>query len=708
MAETVHEGLQKAVGELRDSNKRFNSAVSDLSKSVGGLQNLGPTLAKDLKLDTLAGSLSQLPFSGLAASIGSAVFQKMRQRKEDKLLAKQLGLTTQQISYQRKVQETLKAREAQFSSLKDAAETLGFNSEKIGALSDEGIAQITRGVKQIARSAETRFASLTKDTESGAAAQEIAARQEKKDQQQLTTLEKIVDGISGLKDSLLKGLEKGAGMTFGVIAGLIAAPIIALSSFFSTLAVEFKALKSITKSIAGGKLFAPIRGLFSVMRTVFNASLSIQNSALKLLTKIPKIGGVFATIGDVLMGIPKALGAIAKGAKIGEFFAFIGSTIMRAVNFVKGIFTPVINFFKTLTTFTGAASGAFSGIAKFAAGFGRVLGKIFLPITILMSAFDFITGFMDGFDEGGILGGLEGGLSKVFANLIGMPLDLLKSAVSWIAGVFGFDGVSAALDSFSFSQLITDMIGGIFDGVSGIFTFLGDLFDFSDLTLFEGFLKLVDLVFLPVNLAINFVKGLFGWGGEDEGESFSLATFVTDKIAELIDFFMSFVDFDVAGAIRKIPGAGAVMDFLGLGGEDEEESVTTPSQTIRQNDSRIAELEDQIARSNAGENVFWGRDAVGRDEAQAEIDRLRAESIEMERFAREQNRLPVEGVEAESRSQTTDRIRDMGFEGEYQPAPINVVYNNSPNNSVNTTNPTTPLPVGVTDRSTAWQAAGSF
>ena len=59
--------------------------------------------------------------------------------------------------------------------------------------------------------------------------------------------------------------------------------------------------------------------------------------------------------------------------------------------------------------------------------------------------FDFVTGFIDGFKTEGnnilskFIDGIGGGLGKLVGNLIGIPLDLLKSGVSWIMGAIGFD-----------------------------------------------------------------------------------------------------------------------------------------------------------------------------------------------------------------------------------------------------------------------------
>ena len=360
---------------------------------------------------------------------------------------------------------------------------------------------------------------------------------------QESLMQSMVDGISDLKDSFLKGLAKAGGMGLGVIAGLIAAPIIAIVAFFKTLAVEFKALTSITKSLAGGKLFAPIRLLFKGLTSWTKGLVKIADMVTK--GSVSKIGGVLG----------KVFGGIATGGRsLAGFFSKIGKVVMRGINFIVNIGTRIVSFFSKFSSFAKGFSGPFKLISKFAAGFGKILGKIFLPITILMSAFDFITGFMDGFSEGGILGGLEGGLSKLFSNLIGMPLDLLKSAVSWIAGVFGFDGVSAALDSFSFATLITDLIAGIFDGVKGVFSFLGDLFTWPT-SFGDAFGKLVDIVMLPLTLAINFVKGLFGWG--DPNEPFTFSGLISDAFTAAKDWFVgifSWASEGIAGAFTSLSG----------------------------------------------------------------------------------------------------------------------------------------------------------
>ena len=138
----------------------------------------------------------------------------------------------------------------------------------------------------------------------------------------------------------------------------------------------------------------------------------------------------------------------------------------------------------------GAEGGVIGKILGFAKGFGATLGKLFLPITIVIGVFDSITGFIDGFKESEgnnilskFIDGIGGGLGKLTGNLLGIPLDLLKSGVSWIVGAMGFDKAEEFLDSFSFAELIKNLVSAPFNLISkaidyivGLFTGENDLF----------------------------------------------------------------------------------------------------------------------------------------------------------------------------------------------------------------------------------------
>ena len=544
--------FKDAVDALQKTNAELGRAVGDSVKT--GLKGAAKDITKPF-----TDSLSAIPGMSTLGGLGKTLFNKAlstrKEKKAQELLRKQLGVSKEQFKLLKDEKTLSDKRKAQNAAMLAASENLlGFTGEKFSAMMagalNPGMNRVIKGHGENAHKTITGMDTLFKDqmkaTISGnkllenpkptAAETEAAQKAESKAAREQSVFHDIRDGIVGLNAKFMQKMKEKGKAGLGLIAALIAAPIVALLAFFKEIGMQLKLLGITGKGGLVAKMFAPIGKLFAGIKNFFKA-----------FTVVKKITPF---IDDIIKGAKTVL------KPIGRFFSKIGN-----------FFSKMIGYVKTITS----ASKSATGILKFASKFGSILGKIFLPITILMSAFDFITGFMKGYEEGGILGGLEGGLSKLFANMIGMPLDLLKSAVAWIAGVFGFDGVKTSLESFSFATLITDMISGIFAGVKGVFNFLGDLFDFSDLTIFGAFGKLIDIVFLPLNMAINFVKGLFDWGSDDETEPFSLSGLLFDTISGIFAWFKGLLNIDIGGLVKKIPGAGKILSFFGFGGSDDKE-----------------------------------------------------------------------------------------------------------------------------------------
>ena len=82
-----------------------------------------------------------------------------------------------------------------------------------------------------------------------------------------------------------------------------------------------------------------------------------------------------------------------------------------------------------------------------------------------MTAYDTIKGALAGFEDEGIIGAIQGAITGLLNSVIGMPLDLLKSVISWLLSKFGMDEASKVLDQFSFTDLISNLIDGLFDGL---------------------------------------------------------------------------------------------------------------------------------------------------------------------------------------------------------------------------------------------------
>ena len=207
-----------------------------------------------------------------------------------------------------------------------------------------------------------------------------------------------------------------------------------------------------------------------------------------------------------------------------------------------GLASAFMGFFG-LKAFLGSIA-AFSGkLLKLFKGVGRFLGPIGLIITAIIATFATVEGFIKGYEEGGILGGLEGAVKGFFGAIIAAPLDLIRQAAAWIAMQLGFAKVNTFLKSFSFAEIFDTMIGGIFDGVERVFDSLNEIFTFPEDGDKLGALgNLIDIVYLPVNMAVNFVQGMFGW--DDPDEPFRLSKFISDSIKSGMNHALSVFGFE--------------------------------------------------------------------------------------------------------------------------------------------------------------------
>ena len=253
-----------------------------------------------------------------------------------------------------------------------------------------------------------------------------------------------------------------------------------LAEFFKRFKASFtmgtKGLKTFKAGIlmTTANFFGRVTRAFTIKKNVFmNATKAIRGSIANIFTKI---GGVFKTIGG---GLKTMFNFILKPFRlVGDSFRSIGKTLGFIGDTAKATGKGAKSaggVLKTLGSFLKSTFTVFQGI-------GRTLGRLFLPLTILMTAVDAIKGSIDGFtkQEGGLVNkvfaGVIGGIKGAVVGLVGIPLDLLKSGIAWIAGKLGFENFAEKLEGFSFAALF----GKIFDGINniwqGIINFFGDLF----------------------------------------------------------------------------------------------------------------------------------------------------------------------------------------------------------------------------------------
>ena len=464
-----------------ESAKEFSAAVRAFEKASKELsQNTGTEVAKIIGKDLLkvtdpfVNSFKQIPGVQTLGNVGKTLFNKgfaaLKDKREKQLLADRLGLTKKEFKLQEQAKKSNDAFKAMNEKMMDAAQNLlGLDPSYLEKMNERDEQGRFRSTKEMVAAIDANRESLLAEARQNnilnegrlnmarkaqgnrAAQEEAEAEQAANEKKNQSFLEKMANGIVLLNKNFLLGLKDTGKFALAGLAALIAAPVVALVSFFKQLAVEFAFLKRLTKVGEIGKIFTPLTNLF------------------------------------------KGLTAAFKGTTFG---ALAIDKVKNVITAIKNFFAPVGRFFSTIfgqiATLTKASASA-SGILKFASGLGRVLGKIFLPITILMSAFDFVTGFMEGYKKDGIIGGLRDGVSKLFANLIGAPLNMLKDAAAWVLKQFGFDESSEAVKKFDFKKIITDIISWPYNQLLKIIDMVKN-FDFKSLIPDNFFTRKLGLV----------------------------------------------------------------------------------------------------------------------------------------------------------------------------------------------------------------------
>jgi len=188
-----------------------------------------------------------------------------------------------------------------------------------------------------------------------------------------------------------------------------------------------------------------------------------------------RLGAVLGTLAD----IPRAIANIPEIRSFTDGVRSLGNSVRGLLGFGRvaeqaadtaktttGFFSRVGGLFRSLATALGPVLGVF-----------RTLGRvIFFPLTVVMTIFDAIKGAVSGFEEGGIIGGILGAVNGIAKGLIALPLDLLKSAIGYVAGFFGFENVKAQLDSFSFENIFDTIFGSIMKGLEVIGSMFSNIF----------------------------------------------------------------------------------------------------------------------------------------------------------------------------------------------------------------------------------------
>lgn len=171
-----------------------------------------------------------------------------------------------------------------------------------------------------------------------------------------------------------------------------------------------------------------------------------------------------------------------------------------------------------------------------------------------------------------------------------------------------------AKESFGLSDEFVSKIAGVKDtfttGLTSTFKTVGNFFNdkFKFDSKEETIASAINAVTLPANIVKDSILGAGALlatrlGFDETSETIqnlnqkSIGQLVTDSFNGIFGFFKDLLDFDFTGMIRKLPGAGVVLDFLGFGDEDK---VKEAEDLARQ----IQEAKDRIALSESGEDAY--------------------------------------------------------------------------------------------------------
>ena len=503
MATTVNEGISKISAELKETNLRFDKSVDAYKQMVatqgaasGALKGIGGAI-KDNVVKSSSGfqsfisQMEQLPvfgaISGIAKTLGGKAFSVLRQRKEDANLAKQLGITKEEVAIRRKEQELLVAQKANNDQLLDAARLLGYMPEE--------------------------FEKLT-----GAADKEkMTAKEVEQAREQRRANEKLVEAVEGVSGGI-EGLEgDGDDKEKGIFSGILDK----VKAFVPAIGA---ALVTLGTTILGGLTALGsfiVLGLKKLPGFGRRAGRGLMKGASKVL---PAAGGLLKGAGKLAMGAAKFAGPI-------------GLAVTAGMGIFDGLSAGIEEYKKSGNIgkavkegFAGAVSGLTFGLVDqetISAGMDKVGGWF-------KSGWDGFTGFV-----GSAVDGIKDVGSKVigsavdgFENLTGLDVpenltevkDAVGNALSSAAE--GFNNLTGLNIPTNLTEL-KDSVSSTFDAVGAGFTNLTgiEVPTFDDLSskvgafadnMKENISKGWESVTNMASDAWGGVKGFFGFGEKDK------------------------------------------------------------------------------------------------------------------------------------------------------------------------------------------------
>jgi len=377
--------------------------------------------------------------------------------------------------------------------------------------------------------------------------------------------------------------------SLGKLAGLTA-----LAAFMTAInADEILRLPQQLKSLRAMATF--VKGIGTIATLGFGPQIlkNVKAAISATSIKFPKLFTMPAMFDDTLKAVKAAIRGPLLGAQmqmtllglsIKEKFQLfklaitenaalkaIGGSIRGAMSSISATFEPVMNSLRSLFGGVGKEGGALSKLITPLKAIGRVVGKLFLPVTLILGIFDGVSGFMKEYEEtGSIVDGIRGAVVGIVDGFIGNFVRLITDMIGMALSYLGLENLGAAVVAFgeNITASFNKVIGGIVDVVTGLFTLDWERIKSGFGALFSGagsfFLTTLSL---PIDLAVNFIKDIFGFGDPDK--PFSLKDFFFGEeglITKVKDWFFGLFEFDFEGLGAKLFDMGRIFRALAAGG----------------------------------------------------------------------------------------------------------------------------------------------
>jgi len=317
-----------------------------------------------------------------------------------------------------------------------------------------------------------------------------------------------------------KGDFSWLGLAGALISGLVAGGIAFVANYVKDFVGAWKTLAK-TFKIDGliAKTFTAITDTFKVIQEFVSGKFMQAWEFIKTMFQENKIlKAISSFTDDVINGFKSFF-------KVDQLLPEIKVLWQSIKDIFNMLFDPLKNMFS-------GTGGMFKGliesmeflkpITTFFKSIGTILGKLAWPIQIVMSIWDTVSGAIDGWKktEGSMVdklfGAIKGGLIGLIDGLVGGLLDFIKDGLSWVLRFFGMSDAAEWLESFSFGEIITDVIGGLVDGFKNIVLGVIEVFnkakDFFSNIDWNGLLQ-KGLAWLVVGMTAgaSSLTGLFGY-----------------------------------------------------------------------------------------------------------------------------------------------------------------------------------------------------